>query len=165
MCVWQRVRRGVGCGGRVGGGLLRRGLVGGSFSAISAGDTMKVTRQKDLIAPFLSLAIWGDFSLPLLQCVWASRNSLTLPFSSFPPTFLSPPLPFLFIPPPPPRGCWFCRLKNRALLDRGQGCREGEGEVDRYVHRVKEGQRRVVGSSASGGRSLFAVCKGDWWRR
>lgn len=52
-----------------GGGLLRRGLVGGSFSAISAGDTMKVTRQKDLIAPFLSLAIWGDFSLPLLQCV------------------------------------------------------------------------------------------------
>lgn len=37
-----------------GGGLLRSGLMGGSCGAISTGDTMKVTRQKDLIAPFLS---------------------------------------------------------------------------------------------------------------
>lgn len=57
---------GSGCGG---GGLLRSGLVGGSFLAISTGDTMKVTRQKDLIAPFLSLAIWDNFSLPLLEHV------------------------------------------------------------------------------------------------
>lgn len=49
--------------------MLRSGLVGGSFLAINAGDTMKVTRQKDLIAPLLSLAIWGNFSLLLLECV------------------------------------------------------------------------------------------------
>lgn len=57
---------GMGCGG---GGLPRRGLVGGTCSAISTGDTMKVTRQKDLIVPLLSLAIWGNFSLPPLQRV------------------------------------------------------------------------------------------------
>lgn len=57
MFVWQRVRLGAGCGG--GGGLRRSKLVGGGFSAISTGDTMKVTRQKDLIAPFLFLAMWA----------------------------------------------------------------------------------------------------------
>lgn len=41
------------------GGLRRSKLVGGGFSAISTGDTMKVTRQKDLIAPFLFLALWA----------------------------------------------------------------------------------------------------------
>lgn len=52
-CTEQRVHEGVGCGGVCGGGgLLRSWLVGGSFLVISAGDTMKVTRQKDLIAPF-----------------------------------------------------------------------------------------------------------------
>lgn len=35
------------------GALLRSGLVGGGCVAISTGDTMKVTRQKDLIAPLL----------------------------------------------------------------------------------------------------------------
>lgn len=53
----------------VAGELLRSGLVGGSFLSISTGDTMKVTRQKDLIAPLLSLTIWGNFSLPLLERV------------------------------------------------------------------------------------------------
>lgn len=45
------------------GGMRRSKLVGVGFSAISTGNTMKVTRQKDLIAPFLFLGMWAYFSL------------------------------------------------------------------------------------------------------
>lgn len=78
------------------GGFLRRGLVGGGFSAISAGDTMKVTRQKDLIAPVSSLAVWGQFLSPAPR----TRLSVSQQFNAAVPTFLSP-SPFSFIPPPP----------------------------------------------------------------
>lgn len=40
--------------------LLRSRLVGGGFLVINAGDTMKVTRQKDLIAPFLVFSELGQ---------------------------------------------------------------------------------------------------------
>lgn len=36
----------------------------------------------------------------------------------------------------------------------------GEGEGDRYVHRVKEGQRCMVASLAFGDYSVFTVCTG-----
>ena len=49
---------------------------------ISAGDTMKVTRQKDLIAPFLSSVIWDSFSVP--QC----RSSVSQQFAAVFPLFL-----------------------------------------------------------------------------
>lgn len=42
------------------GGLLRSRLVGGGFLVVNAGDTMKVTRQRDLIAAFLVFCELGQ---------------------------------------------------------------------------------------------------------
>lgn len=80
-----------------------RGLVGGSFffffsTAISGGDTMKVTRQKDLIAPLLSLATWADylaFTATPPEGPPTSRNSRPHPFFS----------PHISAPLFPPQGC------------------------------------------------------------
>lgn len=55
--------------------------MGGGFSAISTGDTMKVTRQKDLIAPFLFFCAVGLFLFrslsPFEDLVTFLRNSST----------------------------------------------------------------------------------------
>lgn len=55
----------------------------------------------------------------------------------------------------------FAILKIEPCRAQGRDGGRGEGEVDRSIHRVKEGRLRVVGGGVSDGRSLFSVSKGD----
>lgn len=73
--LWQRGQMGrwVGCGGWWAG-------------VISAGDTMKVTGQKDLIAPFLSLVVWDFFFCPRpsLASLFFKKHFLAIPLPPSP---------------------------------------------------------------------------------